>query len=472
MTTEPGPVSMNQPADMADSNTDTNPDTNPDTGGRAPVICAKGVNFHFGSGALSKQILFDVDLEIAPGEIVILTGPSGSGKTTLLTLIGGLRSTQEGSITVMGQELRGGTRNQLSRVRREIGFIFQLHNLLESLTAAQNVEMALALHRGLSSKERRARSVAILDSVGLGDRVDHYPDQLSGGQKQRVAIARALVTRPPIILADEPTASLDKESGRDAVNLMQRLAKEQDVSVVLVTHDNRILDIADRIVHMEDGSITSFTDAVVSNTKHMMKMATLNKGAELTRHVQDMDDHEFLPLLDSVTQQSKQFIEATALARDEAFEEMLERVLEAFTLKIGAILAAERASLFLVDEERDEIWSKVARGADDEPVEIRIPKTAGIAGAALTSGETINIPDAYADSRFNRQADVDTGLTTRNMLCVPLRTREGHVFGVAQVLNKRSGEPFDERDEERFEQFMSSMSVILESWWHMCENTD
>ena len=186
--------------------------------------------------------------------------------------------------------------------------------------------------------------------------------------------------------------------------------------------------------------------------------------------VADMDDADFLPLLRDVTYQSQQFIDATALARDAAFEGMLDRVLDAFTLKIGAILDAERASLFLVDDEHDELWSKVARGAENELLEIRFPKTAGIAGAVLTSGEIINIPDAYADDRFNRNADEETGLVTRSILCVPLRTGDNTVFGVAQILNKKSGEPFDERDEQRFEEFMSSMGVILESWWHMCEN--
>ncbi len=148
----------------------------------ASVIHAENVNYYFGSRDLRKQILFDVNLEIAPGEIVILTGPSGSGKTTLLTLIGALRSAQEGSIKVLGKELRGGSQSELVAVRRRIGYIFQLHNLLESLTVAQNVEMSLALHSGLSSKQKRERSVEMLEAVGLGDRADAYSDQLSGGQ--------------------------------------------------------------------------------------------------------------------------------------------------------------------------------------------------------------------------------------------------------------------------------------------------
>ena len=150
---------------------------------------------------------------------------------------------------MLGQALRDADDRTLVGVRRQIGYIFQHHNLLDSLTSGQNVEMALALHDKQSRTDTRKMVEAIMDSVGLKDKVDTYPGELSGGQKQRVAIARALVSRPRLILADEPTASLDKKSGRDAVSLMQSLAQEQGVSVVLVTHDNRILDIADRIVH-------------------------------------------------------------------------------------------------------------------------------------------------------------------------------------------------------------------------------
>lgn len=220
-----------------------------------PVIAVHRVNHTFGKGALRKPVLTEVDLEIYPGEIVILTGPSGSGKTTLLTLIGALRSVQEGSLKVLGQELCGASQKQLVQVRSKIGFIFQAHNLLECLTAQQNVGMSLRLHSNIPLEERAQRSVAMLEAVGLGQRVNYYPENLSGGQKQRVAIARALVTHPKLVLADEPTAALDSKSGRDVVDIMQRLAKEQGCTILLVTHDNRILDVADRIVHMEDGRL-------------------------------------------------------------------------------------------------------------------------------------------------------------------------------------------------------------------------
>lgn len=221
-----------------------------------PVIAIKNLNHYYGKGSLRKQILFDINLEIYPGEIVIMTGPSGSGKTTLLSLIGGLRSVQEGSLKFLGEELVGVSQNKLVQMRRNIGYIFQAHNLLGFLTAKQNVQMAVELNDNISQAEAVAKSKAMLGSVGLEERVDYYPDNLSGGQKQRIAIARALVNRPPLVLADEPTAALDKQSGRDVVEIMQSLAKNQGTTILLVTHDNRILDIADRIVEMEDGLLT------------------------------------------------------------------------------------------------------------------------------------------------------------------------------------------------------------------------
>lgn len=221
-----------------------------------PVIFVQQLNHYFGQGSLRKQVLFDINLNVFPGEIVIMMGPSGSGKTTLLTLLCGLRSAQSGSLQVLDQEVCGATKYQLTELRRQIGYIFQAHNLHGSLTAQQNVEMALQLH-GIASQERQIKAAQMLDSVGLGERLRYLPSGLSGGQKQRVAIARALVANPKIVLADEPTAALDKQSGRDVVELMQRLAKEQDCTILMVTHDSRILDIADRIVEMEDGALLS-----------------------------------------------------------------------------------------------------------------------------------------------------------------------------------------------------------------------
>ena len=221
-----------------------------------PVVDIQNLNLYFGKGNLRKQVLFNVNLTINVGEIVIMTGPSGSGKTTLLSLIGGLRSSQSGSLQILGEELCEASEKLLLQTRRKIGYIFQSHNLLNSLTVRENVEMSLEIH-DIYCYQKKIKSAQIIEAVGLGNYLNYYPDNLSGGQKQRVAIARALVSNPKIVLADEPTAALDKKSGRDVVELMQKLAKQQGCTILLVTHDNRILDIADRIITMEDGCLLS-----------------------------------------------------------------------------------------------------------------------------------------------------------------------------------------------------------------------
>ena len=233
------------------------------------VTTIKNLNHYFGKKSLRKQILYDINLEIKTGEIIILTGPSGAGKTTLLTLIGGLRSLHEGSLQFLGQELLGANNDRLIAIRRHIGYIFQGHNLLEFLTARQNVQMSLELDRRWNDTNARKQAEMMLEAVKLGDRFNYYPQQLSGGQKQRVAIARALVRQPKLILADEPTAALDSKTGRDIIDLIQRLAKEQGVAVLMVTHDNRILDVADRILQMEDGRLK--TNSLSINLPEIMQ---------------------------------------------------------------------------------------------------------------------------------------------------------------------------------------------------------
>jgi putative ABC transport system ATP-binding protein len=220
-----------------------------------PIIDVKNLRFFFGAGVLEFEVLKSINLKVMPGEIIILTGPSGSGKTTLLTILGGLRKAEHGSVEVLGSNLVKASEEDRVNIRKNIGFIFQQHNLLKSLTAKENILMSLELDQKISNDERERIAINILESVGLHDRINHLPESLSGGQKQRVSIARALSRKPKLILADEPTASLDKQSGKDAVNLLRDLAKKNDSAILLVTHDNRILDIADRIIDFEDGRI-------------------------------------------------------------------------------------------------------------------------------------------------------------------------------------------------------------------------
>lgn len=219
-------------------------------------IDAQQVNHHYGSGEMRKQVLFDNNLQVRAGEIVIMTGPSGSGKTTLLTLMGTLRSVQEGSLKVLGTELFDLGATATTELRKRIGFIFQAHNLFESLTAFQNVGMATEL-LGIPASEAKPQIEQTLQRLGLGQRLHYRPKALSGGQKQRVAVARGIIHRPGLILADEPTAALDAESGREVVTIFQELAQQHQCTIVIVTHDNRILDVADRIVSMVDGRIVS-----------------------------------------------------------------------------------------------------------------------------------------------------------------------------------------------------------------------
>ena len=216
------------------------------------------LNHAFEEAGAAKPVLRDINLQVHPGEIVILTGPSGSGKTTLLTMLGGLRAAQCGRLEILGAELLHAEKTTLTRLRRQVGFIFQAHNLLPYLTALENVRLGLEVHPSWLQRGRPAmdeRAAAVLAQVGLAERVSYYPEKLSGGQKQRVAIARALAPEPQLLLADEPTAALDKDSGRMAVDLFRRLASEQRAAIVMVTHDNKILDIADRVVTLEDGRL-------------------------------------------------------------------------------------------------------------------------------------------------------------------------------------------------------------------------
>lgn len=225
----------------------------------SPVIRTEKLCHSYGKGELRTQILHDLTFDVRRGEITLLVGPSGSGKSTLLTLIGALRSVEEGSIQVLGQELKGADETVLMQTRRRIGFIFQSHNLVSSLTVLQNVQILLQLTEP-SPEARRDKAMALLEAVGLSHRLHHFPEELSGGQRQRVAIARALAPEPELVLADEPTASLDSRSGQDVVELLGNLCRDRGSAVLLVTHDLRLLNDADRIWAIEDGRVKAWTE--------------------------------------------------------------------------------------------------------------------------------------------------------------------------------------------------------------------
>lgn len=222
------------------------------------LIEVEHLDHAFSEAGTAKLVLHDINLRVCAGEMVILTGPSGSGKTTLLTMLGGLRAAQSGRLCILGEELLHAKAAVLTQLRRQAGFIFQAHNLLPYLTALENVRMGLEVHEHWLAQGRAAMdhcAAKTLQEMGLQERLNYYPEKLSGGQKQRVAIARALAPVPRLLLADEPTAALDRETGREAVQLFRRLADEQHAAIVMVTHDNKILDVADRIVNLEEGRL-------------------------------------------------------------------------------------------------------------------------------------------------------------------------------------------------------------------------
>jgi putative ABC transport system ATP-binding protein len=228
------------------------------------VIAVRGISKTYAQGEAAMRALDAVDLDVRAGELMLLMGPSGSGKTTLLSIMGCILRPSGGTLRILGRDVEALGERDLPRVRLDhIGFVFQGFNLFPTLTAAQNVALALDL-KGVPRRAARTRALELLEQVGLESKADAYPADLSGGQKQRVAIARAIAGEPPIVLADEPTAALDTQSGHAVMQLLQRLAHERARAVVIVTHDNRMLGYADRTVHIEDGRIVKDVKGSVS----------------------------------------------------------------------------------------------------------------------------------------------------------------------------------------------------------------
>ena len=229
------------------------------------AVTVRDVTKTYAQGEAAMRALDGVDLDVTRGELVLLMGPSGSGKTTLLSVMGCILRPTSGTVSILGTDVSRLHERDLPRVRLEhIGFVFQGFNLFPTLTAEANVALALDL-KGVPRRDASMRAAALLEQVGLGTKRDAYPADLSGGQKQRVAIARAIAGDPPIVLADEPTAALDTHSGHVVMDLLRSLAHERDRAVVIVTHDNRMLGYADRIVHLEDGRIVERDDTVVED---------------------------------------------------------------------------------------------------------------------------------------------------------------------------------------------------------------
>jgi len=222
-----------------------------------PLVSMRGVVKRYKRGSESIQVLHNLDLEVQPGEFLALMGPSGSGKTTLLNLIGGLDRPSDGEVVVAGEHIDDLSGGQLARWRaRHVGFVFQFYNLMPTLSAERNGELPLLLTR-LSGAQRRQSVAAALELVGLTDRRKHKPSELSGGQQQRVAIARAIVTDPTLLVCDEPTGDLDRETAEEILGLLQLLNREQGKTIVMVTHDPKAAQFASRVVHLDKGALAA-----------------------------------------------------------------------------------------------------------------------------------------------------------------------------------------------------------------------
>lgn len=242
------------------------------------------VTKRYGAGSTEVTAVHDVSLSVSPGEIVLIMGPSGSGKTTLLSMLGALLKPTEGTIQLNGTTISALEENRLPDIRlKQFGFIFQDFNLLSALTALENVAIVAEL-AGAKSGEAKRKAASLLTELGLGERLNFPPEKLSGGEKQRVAIARALVNDPRLILADEPTANLDSKIGHEIMRLLRNIAKEQGRSVVIVSHDQRIKDIADRVLWLEDGefkeTVTMAIDPVCGMSVEREKAVSLESEGQ------------------------------------------------------------------------------------------------------------------------------------------------------------------------------------------------
>jgi putative ABC transport system ATP-binding protein len=423
-------------------------------------IRVEGLCHSFGKGALRKQILFDITTEIPEGEIVIVTGPSGSGKTTLLTIVSALRTVQEGSVQVLGEELKGAKPSVLERVRRNIGFIFQQHNLLSALTAVQNVELGLCVSDRYKGAALRKRAEDFLEIVGLGERIHYKPEKLSGGQRQRVAIARALASDPSMLMADEPTASLDKQSGREVVDRMKVMAKEHGTTILLVTHDNRILDIADRIVYLEDGRLSTFTDAVIDNSQKMMRvMHDVPEHAPTGAVSGDLD---FQYTLVDISLQAQRLMALEGKVNELAYRAILAEGLHGFKQRLGDALGVESTLLLVADAEGTGLLpfppDQLPPGAL-----ATIPIHKGIIGATLQAGRAIRLSDAAADNRFDAETDGRLTPGAGPLICIPVLDNYQTPLAIIQLYKHQGNEPFTEEDGIKIQRFVDTLAMLLEA---------
>ncbi len=423
-----------------------------------PILAVTELNHFYGSGTLRRQILFDVAASIDPGEIVLITGPSGSGKTTFLSLAGTLRTVQHGSIRIFGKELNGASQSELIEIRKSTGFIFQNQNLLDSHTALQNVELSLGIWPAMPADEVRSACHEALEAVGLGNHMHHYPQQLSGGQKQRVAIARALVRKPPIIFADEPTASLDRKSGREVVELMQVLVHRQNCAILMVTHDHRILDIADRILSLEEGRVSSFESSLAGTSRFLTTVSQLQRSGSLIAYVDKLSNEKFQDLVQQTSQDLQWILETIELGSREALQSLIYEILEAVAHKIKVMLGAEKASLFIVNPESSELYSRFVRNKAAGASDAASPHEPSAADGGILQLLKPGV-SSYFDFAFQYEQDHRDG----RLLCMPVVDRRGSVLAILEMIKRQEDPAFNEADEKNFADYAESLAVILEA---------
>lgn len=409
-----------------------------------PTISIRNVSHFYGAGALRKQALQSIDLDIWPGEIIVVTGPSGSGKTTMLTLTGALRTVQYGSLRVLGQELKGARYRKQILVRANIGYIFQAQNLLSSLTACQNVQMSLG-PGGLISPRARKAALTMLDAVGLRHRAQYLPRHMSGGECQRVAIARALVRQPRIVLADEPTSVLDRKTGRAVVELLRQLARKQSCAILLVTHDNRILDVADRILELEDGKLSSFAGASSASAPDLLPvlMAQRSEKGQLDDW-RALSAAAFHDLLGRLTVESQHFLNAIDMDGRHAAEPLFQSVLEAVLARARDVRGAGQAALFGIDLERRILHMRCTTENGGS-----IPQNQ----APFDNRPAVRA----AESRAPLLAPAGEG----GLLCLPLFDSQNRVHGVVQFSPPKDGS-FTGADGNALRDFTRPLGLILE----------
>jgi putative ABC transport system ATP-binding protein len=391
-------------------------------------VSLREVSHFFGQGELQKQILFDVSADIFAGEIVMVMGPSGSGKTTTLNLIGALRRVAHGSLKVLGEELRGASETALGRVRRRIGFVFQQHHLMDSLNTQENVQMGLGTS-DISKREIRRRASEILSDVGLGDKKASRPGALSGGQRQRVAVARALVREPELLLADEPTSALDRQTGHEIMELLRTLARKQGCAVIVVTHDNRILDMADRLMYLEDGRLTSFASVTSPHAAHLLTtLRAFSASGDIGGLLKSLSERDFLEMLGAIGVEAEQFLNVLGLGSPEEVRAVFRESAAATLERATSVAGAEQGFL----------WIESDKG----------PR------CLFGFPEPAERAEAPVLECFTKQSATQTAA----VLCIPLINREGDVFAVAEF----RGPGISEAAERQLKDFAQPLAILLQ----------